>query len=138
MPVERDMLIELAERVLSQESRDLAAISITLVDNATIQRLNQRHLGHDWPTDVISFPLSVPEDPVLCGELVISIEMALAQARGVGAHPRDELALYVVHGLLHLCGYDDMTDARALAMRRREIEVLAAAGFANPYESRVP
>jgi probable rRNA maturation factor len=134
--VERDELIRLAESVLAQENRDRASVSIALVDNATIQALNRRHLGHDWPTDVISFMLSAREDPVLCGELVISTEMALFQARAIHAEPRDELALYVVHGLLHLCGYDDTTEAHAQAMRRREGEVLAAAGLAKPTEAR--
>jgi probable rRNA maturation factor len=136
MTIERDVLSRLASSVLAQEKRDHASVSIALVDNATIHALNRKFLGHDWPTDVISFPLSAADDPVLCGELVISTEMALAQARDVQAEPRDELALYLVHGLLHLCGYDDTTEARAQAMRRREAEVLAAAGYSDPYGSR--
>jgi probable rRNA maturation factor len=138
MAVERDALVQLALRALAREKRSRASITVALVDDATIHALNRRHLGHDWPTDVISFPLSEPEDPVLCGELVISTERALAQAHGTGTHPRDELALYLVHGLLHLCGYDDTSAASASAMRRREIELLTAAGFSNPYASRGP
>ena len=72
-------------------------------------RSTRRHLGHDWPTDVISFGLSEPGDPTLAGELVVSAEMAAATAREAGADPSAELALYVVHGLLHLCGLDDRT-----------------------------
>ena len=60
---------------------------------------------------MISFVLSGPEDPELAGELVISAEMALATAREIGADPLAELSLYTVHGLLHLCGYDDLTEA---------------------------
>jgi probable rRNA maturation factor len=136
MKVESGTLIELARSVLSQERRERAAVSIALVDNATIHAINKAHLGHDWPTDVISFPMSAPEDPVLCGELVISTEMVLDQARRIGADPHDELALYVAHGLLHLCGYDDTTEASAAIMRRREAEVLAVAGFATLDETR--
>jgi probable rRNA maturation factor len=134
--VESDALVGLAQSVLSQEGRERASVSIALVDDATIRGINRTHLGHDWPTDVISFPLSAPEDPVLCGEIVISTEMAVSQARVIGAEPHDELALYVVHGLLHLCGYDDASEADADAMRRREVEVLAAAGFPKSSEAR--
>ena len=82
-------------------------ISIALVDDATIHAVNRRHLAHDWPTDVISFRLSEVDDDELAGELVVSAEMAATTARQAGVGAWDELALYVVHGLLHLCGYDD-------------------------------
>ena len=110
-----------------------ASISIALVDDATIQRVNRRHLGHDWPTDVISFPLSEPGRPDLAGELVVSAEMAAATARRGGVDPWAELALYVVHGLLHLCGYDDRAAADVDAMRRRESEILAREGLTNTF-----
>ena len=70
--------------------------------------VNRRHLDHDWPTDVISFRLSDAGEPFLAGELVVSAERAASVARQFGVDPRAELALYVVHGLLHLCGYDDL------------------------------
>src|SRR5207245_8564741 len=95
--------------------------------------LNRRDLDHDCPTDVISFGLSEPGDPVLFGELIVSAETAATTARQAGVDPWHELALYLVHGVLHLCGYDDSSpDARA-AMRRREGEILARAGCANTF-----
>ena len=124
--VERSALVRLVDRVLTAENRTNASISIVLVDNATICGLNRKHLGHDWPTDVISFPLSDAHEPVLAGELVVSAEMAVANAPEAGTEPADELGLYVVHGLLHLCGYDDRDDLHALAMHRRQDELLAA------------
>jgi probable rRNA maturation factor len=127
-------LIALARAVLIAEGRRRATISIALVDQAAIRAINRSHLGHDWPTDVISFPLSDPTDPTLAGELVVSAEMAAATAAEIGVDPRDELALYVVHGLLHLCGYDDLSDAGAAAMRRREDVLLAACGRPNPFD----
>lgn len=123
------MLAGLAERVLAREGVGRAALSVALVDNTTIQDVNRRFLGHDWPTDVISFVLSDPGEPELSGELVISAEMAAQSARDTGGDPLTELALYLVHGVLHLCGYDDQTEAGVQLMRRREAEILAAEGW---------
>jgi len=124
---------DLARRVLEAEGIGSASISLALVDDAAIHGLNRRHLGHDWPTDVITFGLSAPDDPELAGELVVSAEMAATTARAAGIDPHAELWLYVVHGLLHLCGYDDRTAGAAEAMRIREAEVLAALGLTNPF-----
>jgi len=119
------------QRVLHAENRTDAAISIALVDNVTIRALNRKHLGHDWPTDVISFPLSAPDEPILAGELVISAEMAAATAHEMRVAPADELALYVVHGLLHLCGYDDRSQPDVRRMRDRENQILLSEGFCS-------
>jgi probable rRNA maturation factor len=129
MRIDAGSLRDLAARVLDLQGQKRASISIALVDNDTIQRINRAHLGHDWPTDVITFPLSEPAESVLAGELVISAEMACAAAGERGLDPAAELALYVVHGLLHLCGYDDREEAAALLMQKREQEVLAAGGL---------
>ena len=85
------------------------------------------------PTDVITFPLSEPGDPGLSGELVVSAEMAVATAGESRADPLHELALYVVHGLLHLCGLDDLTPEAANAMRAGEGEALASLGLTNTF-----
>ncbi len=74
--VDAARLETLVRIVLAAEARSRASISIALVDNAAIHALNRTHLGHDWPTDVISFPFSAAEDPVLTGEVVVSAEMA--------------------------------------------------------------
>jgi probable rRNA maturation factor len=124
LTVDRSALSALVRTVLSAEKRESASISIALVDNATIHTINRTHLDHDWPTDVISFPLSDPDDPVLAGELVVSAEMASASALERDVDPAVELALYVVHGLLHLCGYDDQSEGDVLLMRHREHELL--------------
>jgi probable rRNA maturation factor len=136
--VDREELADLARRVLVQEGHTHGSISIALVDQATIHTLNRTHLGHDWPTDVLSFPLSNPDDRVLTGELVVSAEMALTTAREIGVEPSHELALYIVHGLLHLCGYDDSREPDAGRMRRREDEILADLGIPNPFKLAGP
>lgn len=123
----------LVRRVLTAQGFENASISIALVDDSTIRVINRRHLNHDWPTDVISFGLSEPGDPTLSGELVVSAEMAAATARDVGVDPRSELALYVVHGLLHLCGLDDQDLDDAEEMRRRETEILEGFGLINTF-----
>ena len=124
-------LADLARHVLEGEGITRAQVSLALVDNATIQRINRHHLGHDWPTDVISFTLSEPDDPELAGELVISAEMAALTAREMRVAPADELALYVVHGLLHLCGYDDRSQQDVRRIRDRESQALLREGVCN-------
>jgi probable rRNA maturation factor len=123
--------------VLTGEGIRCAEISLAMVDDATIHAVNRRHLNHDWPTDVITFALSEPDDPCLVAELVVSAEMAARTAAAAGSDPDAELTLYVVHGLLHLCGYDDQTDVDAQAMRQREAETLARLGVPNVF-GRVP
>ena len=119
--------------MLAGEGVHRATISVALVDDAAIHALNRRFLDHDWPTDVITFPLSEGDEPVLAGELVVSAETAAATARAAGVAPWHELALYLVHGLLHLLGYDDSADDDRHAMRRREDEVLSRLGLTNTF-----
>jgi probable rRNA maturation factor len=120
IPVVHDDLVALAARVLRGEGVSRASISIALVDDAAIHRVNRAHLDHDCPTDVISFLLSEPDEAELAGELVVSTQTALAIAVQLDVPPWAELVLYVVHGLLHLCGYDDRSDEDARIMRARE------------------
>jgi probable rRNA maturation factor len=124
--------------VLAGEGVRAAEVSLALVDDAAIHAINRRHLDHDWPTDVITFPLSAPGEPVLAAELVVSAEMAARTAAAAGTDPHAELALYVVHGLLHLCGFDDVTPDAARAMRLREGEVLASLGVPNVFDRVAP
>jgi probable rRNA maturation factor len=131
--VDPGALAGIARRALEAEGIRGAELSISVVDDATIRVLNRRHLGHDWPTDVISFLLSEPGTEALAGEVVLSAEMAATTARRAGVDPQAELALYLVHGLLHLCGHDDQDAAGIAAMRRREAEILAAQGLPDAY-----
>lgn len=127
VPIDRGRMREAARTVLEGEGISEAEVSLAFVDNATIHRLNQRYLGHDEPTDVLSFPLS--EGKKLAGELVIGAEVAQEQAAERGHDVQAELALYVIHGLLHLCGYDDKTPAAAARMRVKEGHYLHALGL---------
>jgi probable rRNA maturation factor len=116
--LDRPRLREIVKQVMAEEDIKDYEISLAFVDNPTIHGINKRFLEHDEPTDVITFPYS--SGKVLVGELVIGVEVALEQAR-VGGHEVDaELALYVIHGLLHLVGYDDKDAHDRKQMRVRE------------------
>jgi probable rRNA maturation factor len=129
VPIDRARMREVVRIVLEGESVGEADISLAFVDNATIHRLNRQFLQHDEPTDVLAFPLSEPGARKLSGELVIGAEVALAQANERGHDVQAELALYVIHGLLHLRGHDDHDPAAADHMRQRERHYLALLGL---------
>ncbi|MFO0968983.1 MAG: rRNA maturation RNase YbeY [Gemmataceae bacterium] len=127
--IDRGKMREAGRAVLEGEKVKDYEISLAFVDDPTIHRLNKKYLDHDEPTDVLSFPLSGPEAKKLSGELVIGAEVAQREAAERGHDVQAELALYVIHGLLHLCGYDDKTAPGAKKMRDRERHYLAALGL---------
>jgi probable rRNA maturation factor len=131
IPLDRGKLREVARTVLAGEHVVDYEISLAFVDNPTSHRLNKQFLDHDEPTDVLSFPLTEPGARKLGGELVIGAEVALEQALARGHDVHAELALYVIHGLLHLCGYDDKTPQHAGEMRARERHYLNELGLPN-------
>jgi probable rRNA maturation factor len=122
-----ERLTAAVELVLRQAGVERATISVAIVDDATIHELNRRFLEHDYPTDVLSFVLDRDEQS-LDGEIVASADTAARVASQLGVTPADELLLYVVHGALHLVGYDDQDDESEATMRRREREVLSELG----------
>lgn len=141
LKVDHKRLTEIARELLAAEKCVSATISIAIVDNETIHELNQRYLQHDYATDVLSFLLESEIDPEalpipksaprgagkrLEGDIIVSAEMAKELAVKYKWQPIDELTLYVVHGLLHLCGYDDLSTKELKVMRQREQEVLKA------------
>jgi probable rRNA maturation factor len=133
-------LKEVIRVVLEDEQVESAELSVAIVSDDEIHRVNREHLDHDFPTDVISFLYSSGrESPkgrgrspsrrgaglVIEGELVVSDETARREAPKHDWPAAAELELYVVHGLLHLCGYDDRTPGERRVMRRRERELIA-------------
>jgi len=126
LELDRSEVTSLVLFTLAAESR-LGSVEVAFVDDATIADLHLRFMGIPGPTDVITFPLSEDEDPpteeATLGEVVVSTETALRQGPEYGLDPVDEALLYVVHGVLHLLGYDDLdeTDADRMAARQREI-----------------
>ena len=112
------------------------ALTVVLVDDATIHDLNRRFLGHDEPTDVITFALDGAQGDAAfvlpatagrrqLGEIYISCERAAAQGAEWGSAPRREVRFLVAHGILHLLGWDDATVAARAAMLARQEALLA-------------
>jgi probable rRNA maturation factor len=115
-------------------------IGVRVVGPAESRRLNSRFRGKDTPTNVLSFPAAeVPAPPTgearPLGDLVICPQVLRTEAREQQKTLRAHWAHLVVHGALHLIGYDHEHDADASRMERREITVLRRLGFANPYRS---
>lgn len=133
LKLSRPRLRQVVQRTLLHERLAEAEISLAFVGDAAMHLLNRRHLDHDYPTDVLSFLLSSPGASPLEGEIVISTETAIRQAEEFGWSPADEVTLYVVHGLLHLCGYDDHVPQDREAMRRRERDILQIWGLTPHY-----
>jgi probable rRNA maturation factor len=116
-----------------------ASLAVILSDDAELATLNETHMGHEGPTDVLSFPMLTPGFPLPpgrrphLGDIIVSVERALAQAaegRGgqtsdVSWSGADELRLLVVHGVLHVCGFDHAEAAENAAMRALESRILA-------------
>lgn len=126
-PYEQDLefagLKDAARAVLAGEGVTAAKITLAFINNEHMHRLNKQFLDHDEPTDVLTFPYSTGKAK-LEGEVVMSYEIAAEYAADRGHETRLELLLYVVHGCLHLCGYDDRTAKQAKAMRAKEREYL--------------
>lgn len=128
-----------AARRMGVPAADIPTISVHVVDDPEIQRLNLTHMGHDKPTDVLSFPARTPEGPpgVGLGDIVLSWDAVLRQA--AGRPPLDEATVLVVHGLAHLLGHDHAGRRDGRAMLRHERRGLAAARVADiprPYGQR--
>jgi len=119
--------------ILAGEGVTSGQISVAIVDDATIREVNRRHLQHDYATDVISFVLD-REGGCLDGEVIVSADTARAVAADLAWPAEDELLMYVVHGTLHLVGYDDRTDSDREEMRSRERHYLAGFGLVPPWE----
>jgi probable rRNA maturation factor len=106
-----------------------ADITLTLVSDVEIARLNRRHMRHSGATDVISLDFRDAADAPACGELYISLDTARRVARRLGLSLSAELCLYAVHGTLHLLGYDDRAPADATRMHTKENQLLTQLGL---------
>ena len=128
-PLEFQKLKDAARAVLEGEGVKACKVTLAFVDNPHIHRLNKQFLKHDEPTDVLTFPYTDPGARTLEGEVAIGYEVAKENAADRGHDLNLELLLYVVHGCLHLCSYDDGDAAGAAEMRAKEREYLAKLGL---------
>lgn len=114
-----------------------AELTIRLVDEAESHTLNMTYRGKDRPTNVLSFPFECPpeiDDFPLLGDLVICRQVVEKEAAEQKKTTEEHWAHMVVHGCLHLLGYDHIDDAEAEEMEALEVELMAAMNYANPYQ----
>jgi len=129
---------------LSGEPIAATELSIRVVDNDESQTLNREYRGKDKPTNVLSFPTDIPENwpselqaELPLGDLVISAPVVAAEAITQGKNLRAHWAHMVIHGSLHLLGYDHMDDAEAVKMETLETQLLIELGFPAPYQGEM-
>ena len=126
-----------SQQVLSQHDVDPdTTLSVVFVDNAYIQNLNQQFRGIDAPTDVLSFPADEPpvdidDEPPYIGDLIVAYPYASEQATREGHPLNDSLSLLVVHGTLHLLGYDHDTPENRAEMWAAQDAALIALGIST-------
>lgn len=138
-------LAAIAESAFPQltESDRLVEISVTLTGDEKVRELNAHWRGQDKPTNVLSFPMADERDlsranlvsgELLLGDIILARGVCEAEAAEKGASVEDHTAHLLVHGTLHLLGYDHHDERDAEDMEAREVRALARLGIANPYE----
>ncbi len=140
VPLDADRWAALAADALSSVKRS-GELTLTFVDREEIASLNAEHMGHDGPTDVLSFPLDddddlVPIGPVLLGDVVICPAVAAEAAATHAGTLDDELALLTVHGVLHIVGHDHEAPRERAAMQALEMALLVEHHWRGPAPAR--
>ncbi|HKQ39764.1 MAG TPA: rRNA maturation RNase YbeY [Verrucomicrobiae bacterium] len=125
----QEIALALARELFPNQSRELG---VYFVGCKKMAELNTRFVGHEGPTDVITFDYS--DGKKVHGEIFICPDVASAQAKEFGTTPQMELVRYLVHGLLHLRGYDDQTEAKRAKMKRAEEKWVRWAAATFPCE----
>jgi probable rRNA maturation factor len=134
-PVDRQRLEGAVMAVLAAHTNaSSGSLTVVITDNEAVAALNRQFRGIDAPTDVLSFPadappVEIPGEPAYLGDLVIAFPYALAQAAREGHDLQDSLALLVVHGILHLLGYDHDTAENRAAMWKAQENALCELGI---------
>ncbi len=128
------------------DAAPLVEVAVRLTDDAEVHTLNRDFRGKDMPTNVLSFPqvqadllesLANSDDgEILLGDIVLARETCAREAEEKGISLVDHATHLIVHGALHLVGYDHMDDVAAAAMEALEVKALASLGIANPYAER--
>ena len=134
-------LRRIARGVLRTEDISLdVGVEAVLADSGTVQNLNRLYRGRDEPADVLSFAahegeafIDAPGEAQSLGEVIVCVPVAKAQAEALGRPVAGEIAHLLVHGLLHILGYDHEEDAAGQAMKQREDEILERLGYAGQY-----
>jgi probable rRNA maturation factor len=125
---------EWAQKILKQLGLERKELSILLVDDEEIKRLNSQYLGRKHPTNVIAFPMDGPNEHLL-GDIVISTGTAQREAEKLNLPFEEHLARLQIHGILHLLGYEDQTKSQYRKMRQKEEELLQYL-FSKPFPEK--
>ena len=132
--VDLDRVRTVCEQILAGSGIRSGRINVVLVDSDTIQQYNRDFLQHDYPTDAISFPLDDRRDEgYLEGEVLACTEIAKTRASEFSWTAEEELMLYIVHGMLHLVGFDDTAPEQRAIMQEKERSYLAMLGIQVPH-----
>ena len=124
--VESGLLKSVMQSVLQGEKKEYDSVSVLFVSDSEIREINKNYLGHDYSTDVISFPLN-DEPENLEGEIYVSYETTKINSLNYNVPHSSELLRVVIHGILHLAGYDDSTDSQKEEIKMREDHYLQLA-----------
>jgi probable rRNA maturation factor len=115
---------------------DEAIVSVCLSDNQNVQKLNQQWRNQNKPTNVLSFPSpeSMNFDQTILGDIILAFETVEREALSEDKTFKDHFSHLIIHGFLHLLGYDHETDDDAAEMEQLEREILTSAGIKDPYD----
>lgn len=129
-PVEVSTISSVVGCILADAGLVNGNISIAIVDDTAIHKINLQYLQHDYPTDVLSFRLDdATTIEWIEGEVIVSYDTARRESEQFAWHANDELLLYIIHGTLHLAGMDDASDSLRLGMQASEDKYLASIGI---------
>ena len=146
----REIIEEIVEAALDYENCPYEAeVNVVLTDNQCVREINREYRGIDSPTDVLSFPMVEYETPsdfrhveemfadcfnpetgeLMLGDIIISADKVMEQAKKYGHSPKRELAFLIAHSMFHLCGYDHMTEKEAQIMEQKQEKLLTRLGI---------
>ena len=105
--------------VLDGEDKDYTSVSVLLVSDDEIKEVNKKYLGHDYATDVVTFPLHEDSEPIE-GEIYVSLQATSRNSKTYKNSHSSEIIRVVIHGMLHLAGYEDLTSESREEMKKKE------------------
>ena len=138
LPVSEENITSWASLTLREEEEN-SELTIRLVTQEEMIELNHTYRKQNKTTTVLAFPSALPEgiklDYALLGDVIICPEVLVAESQEMNKDLQEHWALIVIHGVLHLLGYDHIEDEDAFVMQALEIKLLAELGYPNPYEA---